>query len=134
MIFAAYDAQKGFGRKQISNEELIGLYKNAELFLLLPQDINKDIEGFGLVFLEAASCGLPIVSSLGTSAEDAVADGRNGILVNSKNTDEAALAISQILSNSDLRARFSAESIKFAKEMSWDKAAGLYQKIYKSLI
>jgi phosphatidylinositol alpha-1,6-mannosyltransferase len=134
IIFAAYDAQKGFGIQRISNEELIGLYKNAEMFLLLPQDINKDIEGFGLVFLEAASCGLPIVSALGTSAEDAVANGRNGILVNSKNTDEAASSISRILSDNNLRAGFSAESIKFAKEMSWDKAAGLYQNIYNIIL
>ena len=134
VIFAAYDQQRGFGRKSVSNEELMGLYKNAELFLLLPQDINKDIEGFGLVFLEAASCGLPVVSSLGTSAEDAVADGRNGILVNSKNTDEAASAISRILSDNDLRAKFSEESIKFAKEMSWDKAAVSYRRIYRQLV
>ena len=134
VIFAAYDQQKGFGRKSVSNEELIGLYKNAELFLLLPQDVNKDIEGFGLVFLEAASCGLPVVSSLGTSAEDAVSDGRNGILVNSKNTDEAGEAISRILSDKELRAKFSDESIKFAKEMSWDKAAESYQKVYNQIV
>ncbi|MEK9185819.1 MAG: glycosyltransferase family 4 protein, partial [Patescibacteria group bacterium] len=134
VIFAAYDSQNGFGRQRISNEELIGLYKNAELFLLLPQDVNKDIEGFGLVFLEAASCGLPVVSSLGTSAEDAVSDGRNGILVNSKNTDEAGEAISRILSDKELRAKFSDESIKFAKEMSWGKAAESYQKVYNQIV
>jgi teichuronic acid biosynthesis glycosyltransferase TuaC len=133
VFFAAYDSKNGFGRQRISNEELIGLFKNAELFLLLPQDINKDIEGFGLVFLEAASCGLPVVSALGTSAEDAVENGRNGILVDAKNTDEAGEAISKILSDNELRGRFSEESIKFAKEMSWDKAAGLYNLIYKKL-
>lgn len=134
VIFAAYDQQKGFGRQRISNEELVGLYKNAEMFLLLPQDVNKDIEGFGLVFLEAAACGLPVVSSLGTSAEDAVADGRNGILVKPKDTEEAVLAVSRILSDNNLRARFSAESIKFAKEMSWDKAARSYQLIYSRIV
>ena len=133
VFFAAYDSQNGFGRQIISNEELIGLYKNAELFLLLPQDVNKDIEGFGLVFLEAASCGLPVISSLGTSAEDAVANGRNGILVDSKNVDEAGEAIGRILSDKELRARFSAESVAFAKEMSWDKTASLYQLVYTKL-
>lgn len=134
VIFAAYDSEKGFGRQRISDEELVGLFKNAELFLLLPQDINKDIEGFGLVFLEAASCGLPVVSALGTSAEDAVSNGRNGILVGAKNIDEAAEAIRKILSDNELRNKFSEESVKFAKEMSWDKAARSYQNIYNSIL
>ncbi|MEK9174606.1 MAG: glycosyltransferase family 4 protein, partial [Patescibacteria group bacterium] len=67
--------------ENLSEEELIGLYHNAELFILLPQDINKDMEGFGLVFLEAAACGLPVVSSRDSSAEDAVLEGKNGFLV-----------------------------------------------------
>jgi GxxExxY protein len=56
----------------LSEQELISLYQNAELFILLPQDVNKDIEGFGLVFLEAAAAGLPVIAVKESSAEDAV--------------------------------------------------------------
>ncbi len=120
--------------KDLSEEELVGLYKNAELFILLPQDINKDIEGFGLVFLEAAACGLPIVSSRGTSAEDAVLDGENGTLVSPSDHLEAADAMEKILSDSMLRESFSRESLNFARTMDWQKVVQNYISIYKQLI
>ncbi|MEK7590451.1 MAG: glycosyltransferase family 4 protein [Patescibacteria group bacterium] len=115
----------------ISEEELINLYKNAELFILLPQDDGKDIEGFGLVFLEAAACGLPVIATKETSAEDAVLNNKNGILVPPKDYKEAANAIFKILSDLSLKQSFSEESLKFAKEMSWQKAAKSYTLLYK---
>ena len=131
----------------LSETELINLYKNAELFILLPQDDGKDIEGFGLVFLEAAACGLPVIATKGTSAEDAVraydsknsnasewnSDGLNrfnGILVSPKDYKEAADAILKILSDQNLKKSFAEESLKFAKEMNWGKVAQAYKKIY----
>lgn len=115
----------------LSEERLIALYKNAEFFVLLPQDDKKDIEGFGLVFLEAAACGLPIVSSLGTSAEDAVLDHKNGILVSSSDYSEAAEAMEKILSN---RESFSRESLNFARTMDWKKIVQNYISVYKQLL
>lgn len=120
--------------KDLSEEKLIGLYKNAELFILLPQDDNKDIEGFGLVFLEAAACGLPIVSSSGTSAEDAVLDGKNGLLVSPSDYLEAADAMDKILSDNNLRKSFSRESFNFAKTMDWKKVVKNYISVYRKLI
>ncbi len=118
----------------LREEELIALYKNAELFILLPQDSNKDIEGFGLVFLEAAAAGLPIVTTKETSAEDAVLDGRNGFLVSPQDFQAAALATEKILSDKNLHKSMSQESIKFAKEMSWEKAASHYMNLYINVL
>lgn len=117
----------------LPEEDLVGLYKNAELFILLPQDAEKDIEGFGLVFLEAAAAGLPVIATKGTSSEDAVLDGRNGFLVPMGDFEEATKAIIKLLKEDKLKRNFSAESLKFAKEMSWDKAAHSYKNIYDSL-
>ena len=116
--------------ENLTEEELISVYKNAELFVLLPQDINKDIEGFGLVFLEAAAAGLPVVGAKDTSAEDAVRDGKNGILVDPTDIQSAAQAAEKILSDVDLRNSFSKESLILAKEMSWEKIAKTYSDLY----
>lgn len=117
--------------ENVTENELIELYKNAELFILMPQDINKDIEGFGLVFLEAAACGLPVIASKNTSAEDAVENGETGILVEPQDFLGAAAAIEKILSDKSLREKMSEESLKFSREMNWGKAAMDYIKLYR---
>lgn len=116
--------------KNLSETELVTLYKNAELFILLSQDVNKDIEGFGLVFLEAAAAGLPVIASKGTSAEDAVLDDQNGFLVSPQNYQAAAAAMETILNNADLKKSFAAASLNFAQKMSWDAAAQKYLGLY----
>ncbi|MEK7209683.1 MAG: glycosyltransferase family 4 protein, partial [Patescibacteria group bacterium] len=117
--------------ENLSEEELINLYHNAELFILLPQEINKDMEGFGLVFLEAAACGLPVVATRNSSAEDAVLDRENGILVEGQDAAAAAEAMIKILSDSSLKESMSKESVAFAQKMSWRKTALAYAELYK---
>lgn len=119
--------------ENINEEKLIALYKNAELFILLPQDINKDIEGFGLAFLEAAAAGLPVIATKESSAEDAVLDGQSGILVPPRDWKAAAEAMRKILGNSNLRKSFSENSLKFAQSMSWDIVAKKYKVLYEDL-
>ncbi len=114
----------------IGEDHLISLYQNAELFILLPQDIGKDIEGFGLVFLEAAAGGLPVIATKGSGAEDAVFDGRNGILVSQNDHPEATAALSRILNDERLKERFSSESKVVAASMGWDKVAWSYLGVY----
>jgi len=117
----------------LNEDELIALYQNAELFILLPQDIKKDIEGFGLVFLEAAAAGLPVIGTKASSAEDALLDGRNGILAPQKDFNQASDAMVKILSNTELKKSFSQESLKFAKAMNWERVAQQYSSLYHNL-
>lgn len=47
----------------VSDDELAVLYSNANMFALTPKNDNGDIEGYGIVYLEAAAAGLPIVAT-----------------------------------------------------------------------
>ena len=117
----------------LSFQELNTLYAEAEFFTLLPENVGGDVEGFGLVFLEAARAGLPVVASKGTSAEDAVRDTRNGYLVDPQNVPEVVQKVLRILENQSLRGTLSSESRKFAHEMSWDTQVKKYIDIYEKL-
>jgi len=129
VVFPFYDS----GLKDISDERLTALYRNAELFILLPQDIHKDIEGFGLVLLEAAACGLPVIGARDSGAEDGLIDGYNGYLVAPTDAGQAAARMQAILTDPKLHEKFSANSVSFAKKMSWDKAATAYLNLYEHL-
>lgn len=103
----------------VSEEKLVELYNNARLFVLTP--INAEghhMEGFGLVYVEAARAGLPVIGTLGTGAEDAVHDGYNGILVPQSDILKTTEAMRKILSDGELSAKMSGQSLIWAKENS----------------
>lgn len=112
---------------------LKALYRNAELFMLLPVDDDKDIEGFGFAFLEAAAAGVPVIGTRESGAEDAVRDGGNGFLVPPRDPRAAARAAARILSDPVLGARFRQGSLEFARLMGWERVIGRYREVYRSL-
>ncbi len=120
--------------KNVARPFLRALYRRAELFLLLPVDDDRDVEGFGLVFLEAAAAGIPVIGTLESGAADAVAHGKNGFLVPPRDAARAASAMRQILSDRELRSRLARGSLEWAAEMSWERAARAYLAIYQELL
>ena len=119
--------------ERISDEELVTLYRTAELFLLLPQNVDNDIEGFGLVFVEAAAFGLPVIGARDSGAEDAVLDGKNGYLVAPTDTEGAAEKMLTILGDTSLRHELAQASIALAKECDWKNKITEYSAVYELL-
>ncbi|MBI4992192.1 MAG: glycosyltransferase family 4 protein [Candidatus Harrisonbacteria bacterium] len=115
-------------------DDLLCLYRGAELFCLLSQNARHDVEGFGLVFLEAAAAGLPVIGSKGGGIEDAVLENKNGFLVPEQDEDVFAGAVIKILKNKDLRNGMVKESLSLAESSRWDKRLDEYAAIYKSII
>ena len=115
-------------------KHLAEVYTSAELFCLFSQNVGHDVEGFGLVFLEAAAAGLPVVGVKNCGIDDAVRDGENGILVATRNPDDFANALGAILRDLELKKRMSEQSLFFAKECIWEKRVREYIDIYKQLV
>jgi len=61
----------------------IALLKVSDIFIMPSQisEKNNDVEGFGIVYLEASAFGKPVVAANTGGIPDAVIDGRNGLLV-----------------------------------------------------
>ena len=79
-------------------------------------------EGFGLVFLEAAAAGLPVVAGNGGAIPEVVRDGETGLLVNPEAPDEVGAAIVRLLQNPDLAQRMGEAARRRAlEEFSYDR-------------
>ncbi|TAK03741.1 glycosyltransferase family 1 protein [Patescibacteria group bacterium] len=76
--------------KEVSDEELGQLYEWADLFVMPTSGEGADREGFGMVYLEAARHGVPSIASRLPGVDEAVLDGKTGVLV--PDGDVAALA------------------------------------------
>jgi len=66
---------------RLSDEALLEQYRNSDLFVLAAKATTRDIEGFGIVYLESSASGVPVICSRAGGAIDAVTEGENGILI-----------------------------------------------------
>ena len=60
-----------------------------------------EVEGLGIVYLEASACGLPVIAGSSGGAPDAVLEGVTGIVVDGENNDEIAAAAIKLLNDLD---------------------------------
>jgi phosphatidyl-myo-inositol dimannoside synthase len=117
---------------EISDEKLAGLYSRATIFVLTPiNTADIHFEGFGLVYLEAARAGVPVIGTKGTGAEDAIKDGYNGILVPQNDIGKTAEAMKTILSNKDDYQKMSLASYDWARLNSIENEVAKFLAIYK---
>ncbi len=88
---------------------LAALYRAADVFVLTPlilRDGDKvDYEGFGIVYSEAASVGVPSIASRSGGACEAVRDGETGIVVPEGDVDQLAAALVRMAQDRELRLR-----------------------------
>ena len=73
---------------QVTDSELEMVYRGSDLFMMPNVPVPGDMEGFGLVMLEAGLCGLPVIASNLEGISDVVTNGENGQLVTSGNVKE----------------------------------------------
>ncbi len=113
---------------ELSDEDLKNAYESADLFALTSMPQPRSVEGFGFVYLEAASHGLPVIAHDTGGVSDAVKDGETGLLVDSSNQSRLTEAIALLISDWKLRNSMSVNARKWAGEHSWQRVAeSLYQ-------
>ena len=76
----------------VSDEDLPDLYRLADLFVMPSSE-----EGFGIVYLEAAACGLRVIGGTGGGSGDAVPDDRVGELVDPGDADGLVEVVTRLL-------------------------------------
>jgi phosphatidylinositol alpha-1,6-mannosyltransferase len=85
---------------RITEQEKASHYSLADAYVMPSYG-----EGFGIVFLEAMACGVPVIGSKVDGSREALLDGQLGRLVDPHIPDELIEAITDILNNSSCRKR-----------------------------
>jgi phosphatidylinositol alpha-1,6-mannosyltransferase len=81
----------------VLHEDLPNYYALADAFILTPHQTGIDTESFGLVYLEAAEFGLPIIAGDVGGAREALANYDKTILVDSENEKEISNKVLEVL-------------------------------------
>ncbi len=82
---------------EVDDATLRAAYERAWCFAMPSRTEREDVEGFGIVYLEAAMAGLPVVAGKGTGGEEAVVDGVTGTLVDPHDPHAIATALHGLL-------------------------------------
>ncbi|HEY1989761.1 MAG TPA: glycosyltransferase [Acidimicrobiales bacterium] len=109
--------------------ELLSTYYRAADVCLVP----SRSESFGLVALEAAACGTPVVASDVGGLRTLVDHGRTGFLVEDPTPEAFAAWIRQILAEPLLAERLGTGAVLRARRYTWARAAALLREIYEDL-
>ncbi len=126
------DRVRQLGR--ISNDHLARLYRGADLFVMPNVPVEDDMEGFGIVLLEAGQCGTPAIAARLEGIQDVITDGVNGHLVEPQNPTAFRDAILQYRQAPEALAD-AAERVRThtMTTFSWPSVADLYLSALRAL-
>ena len=86
-------------------------------------------EGFGIVYLEAAAHGLPVVAGNVAGARDAVQDGVTGLLVDPTDPRAVAGAATRLLLDPEERSRLGQSGAERAAEFAWPRIVARVEQL-----
>ena len=115
----------------VADDELVEHYALGDVFVMPNRRLpNGDTEGFGLVFLEANACGLPVIAGSDGGSIDAVRDGINGLLVDGHSVDAIAEAMLALRRDPLLYDRLRAGGLDAAAAADWRHKARAFVALF----
>lgn len=115
---------------KISEDALLRCYSIADIF-----SIHTLHEGFGIVYIEAMSMSLPIVTTYAHGNEDIIENGKNGFMVEPNNSDKLAEKIIFLLTNDEIRIGIARHNREEAvKKYDLNNIARRWKELYRKVI
>ncbi|RME86032.1 MAG: glycosyltransferase family 1 protein [Planctomycetota bacterium] len=117
---------------KVPHKEVGLFYKAAHLFAMVSRSHPRENanEAFGLVYVEANLCGIPVIGAREGGVMEAVKDGETGILVSPENEKELEKAVLTLLTNEKMRQEMGEKGQKWAMEyFTWKRTAEETAKI-----
>lgn len=117
----------------VEEKELATYYRQADIFALTSMPYRDSVEGLGLVYLDAARIGLPLLAHRIGGVEDVVQHGVNGLLADPFDRKTLTDALHALLSDDKMRMRLAANGPASVSTYSWERVAhAVINGVYRS--
>lgn len=119
----------------LPSDKIAELYQICDLFIMPNRRLaNGDVEGFGIVFLEANMFGKPVIGGKNGGVTEAIIHDKTGLLVNPSNLDEIAASAVKLLSDSAYADRLGLQGLERASnEFDWSIQTAKIKKFIGTL-
>ncbi len=119
---------------EVPGADLADHYCLGDVFVMPNRTLpDGDTEGFGLVFLEANGCGLPVIAGRDGGSQDAVQDGVNGLVVDGHSVAAIAAAMQGLLEDATLRGRLAGRGREVAGGANWPARAAAFLQVCEGM-
>lgn len=120
----------------VPTTDLPFIYNLADAFVLVSRSTSQgDIEGYGIVVIEAALCGTPAVVSRSGGLSETIVPNQTGLLVEPEDPEQTAEAICRLLSEDDLREKLGQTARAWALEgATWESRVQDYNRVLEAVL
>jgi phosphatidylinositol alpha-1,6-mannosyltransferase len=121
----------------VSAAELASFYRAADVFAMPARTrrAGLDVEGLGMVYLEAQACGVPAIAGRSGGAPEAVVDGQTGRVVDGSDRRAVTAALVELLDDPQRRAAMGRAGREFVEaHYAWPVVASRFQTAIEGLV
>jgi phosphatidylinositol alpha-1,6-mannosyltransferase len=121
------EAQVEFLGRLPDGQAKAALFERSDVFAMPVRRVGASVEGFGIVYAEAAWRGVPSLAGAEGGASDAVLDGKTGLVRRGDDAEAVQSALTMLLADDGLRARMGEAARRRAREeLAWTHALPRY--------
>jgi phosphatidylinositol alpha-1,6-mannosyltransferase len=106
------------------DDDRTALYNAADVYVMISryEKGERDVEGFGITFLEAGACGVPVIGGRSGGIPDAIQDGFSGFLVDPDDREGIADRLETLLTDDEVRMRLGIQARRrVLEQFTWEK-------------
>lgn len=105
---------------KVSDKDLSAYFQMADVYIMPNKEMkNNDVEGFGIVFLEAGLFALPVIGGNNGGVNEAIVDGQTGLLVDPQDIGDITQKTIRLLTDDALAAKLGMQGLARSSEFTW---------------
>ena len=115
------------------DEKLVQCYQQCDLFVLANRQDGQDIEGFGMVLVEAQACGKPVIAGRSGGTAETMRVGETGFVIPCETPDGLASLIPELLSDPPRLERMGQSARQWVAEVfDWERVCYRADQLFRS--
>jgi phosphatidyl-myo-inositol dimannoside synthase len=115
---------------QVADDQLVQMYQQCDLFVLPNRTVGHDIEGFGMVLVEAQACGKPVIAGDSGGTRETMRVPETGRIVRCEGGPELAATIRELLDDPAGRMKMGAAAREWACQFDWAAVVRCMESVF----